>query len=148
MTEKELKKLNRYQLLEIIIMQTEELQKVTKELEQAKALLEKQQIKAVRAGSIAQASLSLAGVFEAAQSAADIYLESVKEYAAHAEDIIANAQAEAQQIIASAKHTAVQQILDEAKQEAIQRKQAEEAKVAETATETDPQDVTDQQATE
>lgn len=145
MTEKELKKLNRYQLLEIIIMQTEELQKLTEELAQTKALLEKQQIKIVRAGSIAQASMSLAGVFEAAQSAADIYLEAVKEYTDKAEEIIANAQTEAQKIIADAKNTAVQQILEDAKRQSAEKKEAEDADVT---AETEEETVTDQQESE
>ena len=80
MTEKELKKLNRYQLLELIIIQTEEMDKMKQELEETKAKLEKQQIMLANAGNIAEASLQLSGVFEAAQKAADIYLKSVKEY--------------------------------------------------------------------
>ena len=80
MTEKELKKLNRYQLLELIIIQTEEMDKMKQELEETKAKLEKQQIMLTNAGNIAEASLQLSGVFEAAQKAADIYLKSVKEY--------------------------------------------------------------------
>ena len=89
-------------------MQTEELQKVTAELEYTKALLEKQQIKVTRAGNIAQASLALSGVFEAAQSAADRYLEAVKEYTEKADDIIASAQAEALKIIEEAQQKAAQ----------------------------------------
>ena len=80
MTEKELKKLNRYQLLEIIIMQTEELNKLKNQLEETQALLEQQQMKVSQAGNIAVASLTLSGIFETAQSAADLYLEKVKEY--------------------------------------------------------------------
>ena len=108
MTEKELKKLNRYQLLEIIIMQTEELQKLTSQLEETKALLEKQQINVASAGNIAQASLQLSGVFEAAQTAADRYLEAVKEYSTKADTIIADAQAQAQLIISAAEAKAAE----------------------------------------
>ncbi len=108
MTEKELKKLNRYQLLEIIIMQTEELEKISKELEQTKALLEKQQIAVASAGNIAQASLQLSGVFEAAQTAADLYLNSVKEYTNKADKIIEEANIQAQKIIEEAKAKAEQ----------------------------------------
>lgn len=78
MTEKELKKLNRYQLLELIIMQTEEMEKLKKELEDTKAKLEQKQILLSKAGNIAEASLQLSGIFETAQKAADIYLASVK----------------------------------------------------------------------
>ena len=115
MTEKELKKLNRYQLLEIIIMQTEELEKVKAELEQTKEMLEKHNIELSRAGDIAQAALKISGVFEAAQSAADIYLESVKEYADKADKIIADAKAEAEKIKEDARNAAVTNILKELK---------------------------------
>lgn len=87
-TEKELKKLNRYQLLELIILQTEEMEKLKKELEETKAKLEKRQIIMEKVGNIAEASLQLSGIFEAAQMAADVYLESVKEYVGAAEEIV------------------------------------------------------------
>ena len=57
MTEKELKKLNRYQLLEMIILQTEQVNELTAELEKTRAPLESQQIRAAQAGSIAAAAL-------------------------------------------------------------------------------------------
>lgn len=108
MTEKELKKLNRFQLLELIIMQTEEMQKLTAELEQTKALLKKQQITMASAGNIAQASMKLSGIFEVAQMAADMYLNSVKEYADKADKIIEEAKQQAEQIIEDAKGRAAQ----------------------------------------
>jgi len=107
MTEKELKKLNRYQLLEIIIMQTEEIEKLTQELEHTKKLLENRKIDMACAGNIAKASLVLSGVFEAAQAAADVYLDSVKEYSDKAEEIITSAHTEAQRIIETARQQAV-----------------------------------------
>ena len=106
MTEKELKKLNRYQLLELIIIQTEEMEKLKKELEDTKAKLEKQQIMMAKAGNIAEASLQLSGIFEAAQRAADVYLESVKVYADRAEEIVELAKVEAKQIALSARSEA------------------------------------------
>jgi len=108
MTEKEIKKLNRYQLLEIIIMQTEEIEKLSSELAHTKKMLENRKIDIACAGNIAKASLMLSGVFEAAQDAADIYLESVKEYSNKAEEILVSAQMEAKQIIETAKKKAKQ----------------------------------------
>lgn len=78
MTEKELRKLNRYQLLELIIMQTEELEKVKAQLVQAEQKLEQRNLQVKEAGNIAQAALQLSGIFEAAQKAADLYLENIK----------------------------------------------------------------------
>lgn len=108
MTEKELKKLNRYQLLEIIVMQKEEIEKLTAEVKRTNDLLKNQQIKLARAGNIAQASLMLSGVFEAAQEAADIYLDSVKEYTDKGDAIIAAAKVEARKILNAAKRRATQ----------------------------------------
>ena len=126
MTEKELKKLNRYQMLEIIIMQTEEIQKLKAELEETKAQLESKQINAAQAGNIAQAALALSGVFEAAQSAADLYLESIKQYAGKTEDKTCNAQSKTQNAVGETQITTVQNILEETRRMAAEKLEAEE----------------------
>ena len=79
MTEKELRKLNRYQLLELILIQSEKIDELEKQLENVQKELEEQKINVENAGSIAEAALQLSGVFEAAQRAADLYLKSIKE---------------------------------------------------------------------
>ena len=86
MTEKELKKLNRYQLLELIIMQTEELEKVKTQLADAEEKLQQRSIQLSEAGNIANAALQLSGIFEAAQAAADLYLENVKSQFGHVQN--------------------------------------------------------------
>lgn len=78
MTDKELKKLTRAELLEMLIQQSKEVDRLTKELEEAKQALEEREIKLNQAGSIAEASLQLNGIFEAAQQAASQYLDSIK----------------------------------------------------------------------
>lgn len=78
MTEKELKKLNRKQLLELLLKQTERADQLEQELDEAKKQLEDRRIAELEAGSIAEAALKLSGVFEAAQKAADLYLDNVK----------------------------------------------------------------------
>lgn len=106
MTEKDLRKLNRYQLLEMLIMQTERADTLHKKLEDAEKKLNDTQIRITALGSIAEASLQLSGVFEAAQAAADRYLEAAKKQAeeieedAHkkAADILMQAQAQARRI--------------------------------------------------
>lgn len=79
MTEKELKKLNRYQLLELLMMQTERADQLQHKLEEAERELKQQNIRLSKLGSIADASLQLSGVFEAAQEAADLYLKAVRQ---------------------------------------------------------------------
>ena len=86
MTEKELKKLNRYQLLELLVLQTEKADRLQQELDTVKAQLEEQNIRLSKLGSIAEASLQLSGVFDAAQKAADMYLDAARLQARLIED--------------------------------------------------------------
>ena len=86
MTEKELKKLNRYQLLELLIMQTERADKLQVALEEAERHLNDQEINISTLGSIAEASLHLKGVFQTAQDAADVYINAAKKRAAEIEE--------------------------------------------------------------
>lgn len=78
MTEKELRRLNRYQLLELLIIQTEHAQELQRQLEQMEQKLREQEMNMSDMGSVAEASLRLSGVFEAAQCAADRYLEEAR----------------------------------------------------------------------
>ncbi len=106
MTEKDLKKLNRYQLLELLIIQTERANKLQTKLESAEKQLTQQELQISSLGSIAEASLQLKGVFQAAQDAADMYIAAAKkhaeeiEQAAHkkAAEILIQAQAQAHRI--------------------------------------------------
>jgi cell division septum initiation protein DivIVA len=105
LTEKELKKLNRYQLLELLIIQTERADELQKKLDEAQALLDSRDVKLTVMGSIAEASLQLGGVFEAAQNAADTYLNAAKERAAAIEE---EARKDAERILNEAKQKAAQ----------------------------------------
>ena len=77
MTDKELQKLSRTELLELLLVQSRELDKKNQELERLQAQLQTRQIALSQAGNIAEAALRLNGIFEAAQAAADQYLENV-----------------------------------------------------------------------
>lgn len=106
MTEKDLKKLNRYQLLELLIVQTGRADGLQARLEEAEKQLNEKNLKMASLGSIAEASLQLGGVFQAAQAAVDLYIDAAKqkaeeiEEAAHkrAAEILAEAQAQAHRI--------------------------------------------------
>lgn len=80
MTKNELKKLSRADLLEMLIEQSEEVQKLRKLLEEAETQLNQREIIVNEAGSIAEASLQLNGIFETAQAASQQYLESIRLY--------------------------------------------------------------------
>ena len=78
MTDKELRRLSRSDLLEMLIAQTEENSQLKIRLEQAEAQLRDRRIEIDKAGSIAEAALALNGVFQAAEAAAQQYLENIQ----------------------------------------------------------------------
>lgn len=78
MTDKELKKLTRLQLLELLVEQGKELDRQRTRAERAEKKLRERNVLLGEAGSIAEAALRIQGVFEAAQAAADQYLDSVR----------------------------------------------------------------------
>lgn len=80
MTEQELKKLNRRELLEMLIIQGKKVERLQKKLEETEAKLRERQIAIEISGSIAEAALVINNVFTDAQRAADQYLENVKLY--------------------------------------------------------------------
>lgn len=86
MTDKTLRKMSRRELMEMLLEQSKEVERLRAELEQAKQKLRSRQILLREAGSIAEASLRLNEVFESAQKAADQYLLNVKRLAAAPED--------------------------------------------------------------
>ena len=78
MTEKELLRLKKSELLEIMLAQSKEIDSLRAQLAEAKAKLEDRRIRIQESGSIAEASLKLTQIFEEAQKAADLYVENVK----------------------------------------------------------------------
>ena len=77
MTEKELRRLSRADLLEMLIDQSVELEETQKKLAAAEEALASRVIEINSAGSIAEAALRLNGVFEAAQAACDQYVQNI-----------------------------------------------------------------------
>lgn len=78
MTEQELRRLSRKELLEMLIMQSEELESTKKKLANTKSKLLEREISIDNAGSIAEAALQVNGVFEAAQKACEQYIDNIK----------------------------------------------------------------------
>ena len=78
MTDKELRRLSRSELLEMLIAQTEENRQLKIRLERAEAQLRDRRIAVEKAGSLAEAALQLNRVFEAADKATQQYLENVR----------------------------------------------------------------------
>lgn len=86
MTDRELQKLKRVELLQLLVEQSRELDALRRKLEETKKQLADRELHMQEAGSIAEASMQLNGVFEAAQRAADQYLESIRYQSEHVEE--------------------------------------------------------------
>lgn len=74
---KELRKMKRVDLLDIMVSQSKENDYLKIQLDEALAELEERKIQIKEAGSIAEAALQLNGVFEAAEKAGSQYLENI-----------------------------------------------------------------------
>lgn len=76
MTDNELRRLNRGELLEMLIRLTKENEKLKRSLDDAEQKLNDRKVMIGESGSIAEAALKLSDVFSAAESAAKLYLEN------------------------------------------------------------------------
>lgn len=107
MPDRELRRMRRAELVEIILALKQTEDRLRAENAALSAQLQERQIHIENAGSIAQATLELNKVFEAAQAAADEYVASVraanKSTDAAANALRAQAEAEAEQILAQAQ---------------------------------------------
>lgn len=113
MTDKELKKLSRVQLLELLLEQTRRADRLEKQLLETKAKLKRRDIQVSEAGSLAEAALELNGVFSAAQAAADQYLNNVRSR----NEVLDDARQEADEILKTAREQA-EAMTEKARQDA------------------------------
>ena len=121
MTDKEFRRLSREELVEIIYELQRSESALREENDQLRTKLADRSLKMEKAGSLAEASLALNGVFEAAQAAADQYLTAIQAAAEDArvhslraqeelgeiqgqrQDILEKAQREAEDILSDAQ---------------------------------------------
>lgn len=94
MTDKELKKLGRGELLELLLEQSKELEAVQKKLEDTEKALAKKEIAIDEAGSIAEAALKLNGIFEAAEAACGQYTDNIRNLSRRQEQVCAKMEEE------------------------------------------------------
>lgn len=123
MTEKEIRRLTRAELLEMLIRQSQELQRMQKELKAAEEALHSRRIALDEAGSIAEASLRLNGVFEAAQNACEQYTENIQNLSRRQEAVCAQREQESRE--------RAEEMLKKAQAQADQTVQEAEARCAE-----------------
>lgn len=86
MTDQELRRLSRSELLEMLVEQMKENEELKLKLKRAQMKLRNRQIAIDEAGSIAEAALKLNEVFEAADKAAKQYLDNVRRLAEEGSD--------------------------------------------------------------
>ena len=115
MTDKEFKRLSRSQLIDIIYQLQLKQEELTADNEKLSKALADKRLRVSKAGNIAEAALEIHDVMQAAQDAAEHYLEEIKirvnnerqrilnNAGTEAAAIIAKAQKEADKILAQAK---------------------------------------------
>lgn len=87
MTDKELRKLSRSDLVQMLLQQSQEIQMLRKQLQSVEAALEKRIITILESGTMAEAALKLSGVFEAADIACQSYIENIRQMNREMEEI-------------------------------------------------------------
>ena len=123
MTDKELHRLRRDDLLQILINQQRQIDELNAQLQTQREALDNRNIAIRESGSLAEALVKLNGVYEAAQGAADEYQRQMRERAdalladaekrseeagRAAERTLAEARAEAERIVAGARREVVE----------------------------------------
>ena len=79
MKDRELRRLSRTDLLELLLAQRRENEQLRCILDQTQAQLADRTIRIDQAGSIAEASLQLSGIFEAAQDSCQYYVDNIRQ---------------------------------------------------------------------
>lgn len=104
---KDLKKMSKTDLYNIICEKEKQITDLNFEIEELKLQLQDNKIELEKTGSIADAAVQISGVLDAAQKAADVYLENVKQQAENQkkvlDDEIAAAKIQAEQIVKDAE---------------------------------------------
>jgi cell division septum initiation protein DivIVA len=108
MTDKEFKRLNRSQLIDIIYQLQLKQEELTAENEKLSKALDDKRLRVSKAGNIAEAALEIHNVMQAAQDAAEHYLEEIRRMREATEKncqlLLEKARKEADDILAQAKN--------------------------------------------
>lgn len=107
MTDKQLHRLNRAALIQLLIEQTEENQALLDRVDELEKKLKSKAIAVSTAGSMADAAMELNNVFSSADKAAQQYLENLRDANKKSEAIIAEAKRQAERIVSEAKAEAL-----------------------------------------
>lgn len=112
MSQNMLKKMNRAQLLELLLSQIKETERLNKLLKAKEAELADRNLRVEKAGDLATAVLAVNGVIEAAEKAAQQYLDNIRlmeeQTRIKCEKLIADATEEASRIRKTAQNAVVE----------------------------------------
>ena len=148
MTDKELSKLRRDDLLQILINQQKQIDELNAQLLQSKEALANRDIAIQESGTLAEAALKLNGVFDTAQRAAEEYVKQMQRRADElvaeaekrseesdrlAETVVRNARAEAERIVGKARSEAESLARQSQQADSAQPRQGDEAAAGDDA---------------
>ncbi len=102
--------LSKNEMMMVMHDQEQEIEKLKAQVEELQAKLNGYEIKVSESGSLAEASAKVSGLFEAAQLTVDTYLENMKRRDEEAEELFADVQKQAEQIIAEAEDVAAKRL--------------------------------------
>lgn len=112
MTEKEIKRLNRKDLLILLAEQTSRADRLEEALKNAEKKLAERQLIQDECGTMAEAALNLSNIFTAADDAAALYLENIRQMLENQENLCRemelSAQKQADELLRLAEQTVVQ----------------------------------------
>lgn len=117
MKDQDLRKLTRIELLKMLIDQMTENEAIQAENKRLLKQLEDRRIDILDCGSIAEAAMKVNGVFQAAEAAAEQYLENARAASRDAENVLAAAREEAQRLLTQARQDA-ERLVSDAREEA------------------------------
>ena len=123
MTERELRRLGRGDLLTLLLEQSRENQRLREQLETTQNALADKTLCIDRAGSIAEAALQLNGVFQAAEEACEQYKQNIMQRSQRQEAICAQREKESREKAA--------QIIEDAQKQAAETKAVTQKQCAE-----------------
>ena len=87
MTERQLRKASRPELLKMLQQSRQENDDLRQRLEQTQSQLQSRQLAVDQSGTLADAALKLSGIFEAAESACQYYTENIRTLSGRQEEI-------------------------------------------------------------
>ena len=87
MTDRQLRKASRTDLLKLLLEQRKEMETLRRQIEQLQEQLQQRQITIDQSGTLAEAALKLSGIFDAAETACQYYTENIRGLSGRQEEI-------------------------------------------------------------